>query len=72
MARIASAITLALGLLLLTALLVTAAWLGGVYGQVGRGGAILLGIVAGLVLPYLVLLPAFELVWLQPEDRPRA
>jgi hypothetical protein len=66
-ARVASAITLGLGLVTVTMLLVTATWLGGVYGQVGRGGAIVLGIAAAVILPYLILFPLFELGWLEPE-----
>jgi hypothetical protein len=72
LARIVSAIALALGLLTFTTLLVTATWLGGVYGQVGRGGAIVLGIAAALILPYLILFPLFELVWLHPETSRRS
>ncbi|MGA2449630.1 MAG: hypothetical protein ABTD50_13180 [Polyangiaceae bacterium] len=71
-ARIANLCALALGLLSFTVLLVTATWLGGVYGQVGRGGAILLGVAAAVILPYLILLPAFELAWMGPESSPRS
>ena len=71
-ARLASMCALAIGLLSFTALLATATWLGGVYGKVGRGGAIILGIAAALILPYLIFLPAFELAWLQTEPRRRS
>ena len=40
-----------------TTLASTAGYLAGLYGPVGRGGALILGVVALLVLPYLVLLP---------------
>jgi hypothetical protein len=68
-ARAASAVALALGLFLVTVLAVTASWLSGVYGPVGAGGAIILTLVAVLALPYLVVLPVVELVWLRPVPR---
>jgi hypothetical protein len=64
-ARIASALSLALGLWLITVLAVTASWLSGVYGPVGLGGAVILALVAALALPYLVVLPVVRLVWLR-------
>jgi len=68
-ARAASAVALALGLFLVTVLAVTASWLSGVYGPVGAGGAIILTLVAVMALPYLVVLPVVELVWLRPAPR---
>ena len=67
LARGASALALALGAIAVTLLAVTASWLGGVYGPVGTGGAIILGLVAALALPYLVVLPCVQLVWLRPR-----
>jgi hypothetical protein len=68
-ARAASAVALALGLFTVTVLAVTASWLAGVYGPVGRGGSIVLALVAALALPYLVVLPLVQLVWLRPKGR---
>jgi hypothetical protein len=68
-ARAASAVALAMGLFAVTVLAVTASWLGGVYGPVGKGGAIVLVLVAALALPYLVVLPLAQLVWLRPRSR---
>jgi hypothetical protein len=65
-ARVASMVTLAAGLLLLAALVVAASHLSGIYGPVGRGGALILVLVAALALPYLVALPASQLLWLGP------
>lgn len=62
--RIAAAVALLLGLLLFFSLVVTAAWIGGVYGQVGQTGAVLFGLVCALVLPYAVVYPAIELAWI--------
>jgi hypothetical protein len=68
-ARIASAIVLLLGLALVTVLAVTASYLRGIYDQVGLGGAVILVLVAALALPYLVVLPVAELLWLGPNAR---
>lgn len=67
LARLACLVVLALGLVLVAVLVATASWLGTVYGPVGRGGAAIFGIVLALALPYLVILPAAELVWLGPR-----
>jgi hypothetical protein len=67
LARAASAVSLALGLFLVSTLALTAGWLSGVYGPVGKGGAIILALVAALALPYLVAVPAVQLVWLRPR-----
>lgn len=48
-----------------TALCLVVAHLAGLYGPVGAGGALLMGTMAVLVLPYLVALPALQLVWLR-------
>ena len=61
--RIAAAVALVAGLLAVTVLAMTASWLSGVYGPVGKGGALVLSLVAALVLPYVVVLPAVELLW---------
>ena len=68
-ARVASIVTLVLGLLLVGTLAVTVSYLWGIYGPVGRGGAVILTLVAALALPYLVVLPAVQLVWLGPPSR---
>ena len=70
--RVACAVSLALGLVTVTVGAITASWLAGVYGPIGSGGALILGLVAALVLPYAVALPLAQLVWLRPragEDR---
>ena len=64
-ARGASAVALGAGLFAVTMLALTASWLSGVYGPIGGGGAIVLALVAALALPYVVVLPTVELVWLQ-------
>jgi hypothetical protein len=67
--RVAAAVVLGLGLLLFGAIAVTASWISGVYQQVGATGAIIFGLVAALVLPYVVVLPAVELAWIGPPAK---
>lgn len=68
--RIAAMIVLALGLVVFAAIALTASWISGVYSQVGKSGAIIFGLVAALVLPYVVVLPAATLAWVGPRKRP--
>lgn len=63
-ARWASRATLAIGLLLVAALAISASYLWGIYGGAGRGGSIILVMVVALIVPYLILLPLAELYWL--------
>lgn len=70
LARIASLIVLAIGMLLFAALVLTASWLAGVYGPIGRGGAAIFALVSAMVLPYAIVLPAAELLWLGAVKRP--
>jgi hypothetical protein len=67
--RAAAAVTLLLGLALFATLALTASWLYGVYGPVGKGGSALFTLVALMVFPYLVLLPAALLAWVGPRPR---
>src|SRR5262249_11884333 len=64
--RVAAAVVLVIGLALFAAIALTASWISGVYSQVGKSGAIIFGLVAALVLPYVVVLPAVELAWIGP------
>jgi hypothetical protein len=68
-ARAAALLQLAVGLALIAALALSASFLAGVYGPVGRGGVTLMILVAALAIPYLVVLPAAQLSWLGPRRR---
>jgi hypothetical protein len=70
--RAAAAITLVFGLGLFATLALTASWLYGVYGPVGKGGSALFVLVALMVFPYLVVLPAALLAWVGPRPRKAA
>jgi hypothetical protein len=52
---------LVLGTLTITLLGASMAQLAGSYGPVGGGGALLMGTIVALILPYLVALPALQL-----------
>lgn len=56
-----SVVSLVLGLALVATLALTASYLSGVYGPVGRGGSLILGLIAAMALPYLVVLPLAQL-----------
>ena len=72
-ARVASFVVLAIGLVLIATLALTASYLNGIYGPVGKGGAVIMALSAALALPYLVVLPVAQLYWLGPrEARARA
>ena len=68
-ARISAFLSLGAGLLLIAIVSWTAAYLSGIYGPVGRGGAIIMTLVVALAVPYLVAIPAGELLWLGPPKR---
>jgi hypothetical protein len=68
-ARIAASFALLTGLALISVLAVTASYLYGIYGQVGRGGALILVLVAVLSLPYLLALPIAQLLWVGPRAK---
>ncbi|MEM9192289.1 MAG: hypothetical protein AAGF12_24155 [Myxococcota bacterium] len=63
------AATTAFGAVAVTLLVYTASYLVGLYGPVGEGGALILIVVALLVLPYLVFIPASQLFFLARRER---
>jgi hypothetical protein len=64
-ARIVSGAVLAVGLVLVLVLALTASYLSGIYGPVGKGGAMVLGFIAVLAVPYVIVLPAAQLLYLR-------
>jgi hypothetical protein len=64
-ALLACSVSLVLGLLLISTLALTVSYLSGIYGPVGRGGALILTLLAAMALPYLVALPVAQLTWLR-------
>lgn len=65
LAQVTSWFTLLLGAAAVSTLAIVAAHLAGLYGPVGAGGAVLMGTVAALILPYLVGFPLLQLAWLR-------
>jgi hypothetical protein len=59
---------LGLGALTVSALCFALAHIAGLYGPIGKGGAMLLGVVAALVLPYFVGLPVLQVGWLGERE----
>ena len=62
-ARITGAAALACGLLLVALLAIAASYLFGIYGPVGKGGALIFVFVLFLAIPYLVVLPLAQWLW---------
>ncbi len=65
--RIACGFVLAVGLVFVALLGISASHLAGVYGPIGQGGALLMLLVVALAIPYLIALPAAQLVWAKKE-----
>jgi hypothetical protein len=57
-------VLLGVGILLVTAAVLSLAFLAGIHGDFGRGGVTLMLLVTLLVLPYAVVYPLVELWWL--------
>jgi len=71
--RVGARVLLAVGLVLIAAATLSLAFLAGIHGDFGRGGVTLMVLVLFLVLPYVVLYPIVELLWLGPSPaRPKA
>ncbi len=65
LARVASGVTLAVGLSIITGLIVSASYLRGIYGDLGRGASSMFLLVAFAVVPYLVVYPVVALALLR-------
>ena len=71
--RIAARVLLGTGLVLIAVATLSLAFLAGIHGDFGRGGVSLMVLVLLLVLPYAVVYPVVELLWLGPSPvRPPA
>lgn len=66
-ARIVCTVVLVMGLVLFVMLAATASYLSGLYGPVGKGGAMVLLVVAALAIPYVIALPAAQLLYLRKQ-----
>jgi hypothetical protein len=62
--RVAALTLLGIGLLVIAAAALSLAFLSGVHGDYGRGGVVLMTLVLFLALPYTLVYPVLELLWL--------
>jgi hypothetical protein len=67
--RIGAQVLLGVGLLVVAAAVLSLAFLAGIHGDFGRGGVTLMILIALLVLPYAIVYPAIQLLWLGPRPR---
>jgi hypothetical protein len=67
-ALVVSWTALLLGAVTVSALCFALAHIAGLYGPIGQGGAMLLGMVAALVLPYFIGLPVLQVGWLAERE----
>jgi hypothetical protein len=61
--RVGASVLLAVGLALIAAALLSVAFLSGIHGDFGQGGMTLMALIAFLVLPYVIVYPVLELLW---------
>ena len=65
--RVAAIVLLGIGLLLVGAAGLSAAFLSGVHGDYGRGGTLLMVLILFLMVPYTLVYPVLELLWLHAK-----
>jgi hypothetical protein len=67
--RVGASVLLAIGLVLITAAVLSLAFLAGIHGDFGQGGVTLMALVTFLVLPYVIVYPVLELLWVGPRGK---
>jgi len=67
--KVAALALLAIGLLLVGAAALSAAFLSGVHGDYGRGGTLLMLLILFLMVPYTLVYPVLELLWLHGKQK---
>lgn len=67
--RVAAIALLAIGLLLVGAAALSAAFLSGVHGDYGKGGTLLMLLILFLMIPYTLVYPVIELLWLHGKQK---
>jgi hypothetical protein len=65
--RACAVVELALGLMTLAGLVVSVVYLTSVHGEIGRSGTVTLLLGVTLLLPYLVVYPSVQLLWLHRQ-----
>ncbi|MEP7049631.1 MAG: hypothetical protein ABJB12_04730 [Pseudomonadota bacterium] len=64
---IAAWVSFVLGLIIVFLIVLTMAFLRGIHGDYGVAALAVSGLVVALLVPYVVVLPALELLWLQRQ-----
>jgi hypothetical protein len=72
MLRACASIELLIGLVAIAALALSASYLAGTHGDLGRSGALTMTLVLALMLPYLVLYPVLQLIWVYARQHASA
>ena len=67
--RTAAWVSLVVGLVVVALVGLTMAFLAGVHGDTGYAGALVSGLVIALLVPYTIVLPALQLLWLGRQVR---
>jgi hypothetical protein len=70
--RACASIELLIGLVAIAALALSASYLVGTHGDLGQSGALTMTLVLALMLPYLVVYPVMQLIWVYARQRPAA
>jgi hypothetical protein len=65
--RVGASVLLAVGLVLMAVAVLSLAFLSGIHGDFGQGGMTLMALVTFLVLPYAIVYPVLELLWVGPK-----
>jgi len=72
MLRACASIELLIGVVAIAALALSASYLVGTHGDLGRSGALTMTLVLALMLPYLVLYPVLQLIWVYARQHASA
>ena len=70
--RISALCELAIGLVAIAAMLLAIAYLGGIHGEVGRSGLVIAMVGSALLIPYLIVYPSLQLIWLHRASAERS
>ncbi|HEX4355552.1 MAG TPA: hypothetical protein VHZ95_21650 [Polyangiales bacterium] len=62
--RISALCELAVGLVAIASMVLAISYLGGIHGEVGRSGLVIALVGSALLIPYLIIYPSLQLVWL--------
>jgi cellulose synthase/poly-beta-1,6-N-acetylglucosamine synthase-like glycosyltransferase len=71
--EVAAWVSFVLGLTIVSLIVITIVFLRGIHGDYGYGALLVSGLIVALLVPYTVVLPALELLWLKrqrAESRP--